>query len=170
MQDTDGGFYYSVSHPIENTNTRCCRERRSQVVWPKEHRSTAAAVAGAGRNCARHRILNNLSAAATNYLAKAKLGWQFLKKSMRSRFCRARIRTSSSLAMTCTDQDELGGRRDELYLATVNAQYQQNFSFSRTPTEPVHDAVGVGGGCLRVTEMRSAIRPRTSTSGRFAGQ
>src|SRR6185312_5516682 len=79
MQDTDGGFYYSVYPQNREYEYDVLPENGDpQVVWPKNTVSTAAAVAALAQCASSPQFKQAYPQAATNYLAKAQLGWQFL--------------------------------------------------------------------------------------------
>src|SRR6266404_1133628 len=79
MQDADGGFYFLVypqNREYENDVLPDHSDR--QVVWPKNTAATAAAVAALAECASSPRFKQQYPAAASLYLQKAQLGWQFL--------------------------------------------------------------------------------------------
>ncbi|MBI3192036.1 MAG: glycoside hydrolase family 9 protein, partial [Pedosphaera parvula] len=79
MQDADGGFYFLV-YPRDRKyeNNVLPDQGDPQVVWPKTTAVTAAAVAALAQCASSPHFQQQYPQAAGNYLAKAKLGWQFL--------------------------------------------------------------------------------------------
>src|SRR6185437_11782899 len=79
LQDADGGFYYSVySIDREYESDVLPQFGDPQVVWPKNTSCTAAAVAALAECASSPHFKQAYPQAATNYLAKAMLGWNFL--------------------------------------------------------------------------------------------
>jgi len=137
MQDTDGGFYYSV-YPInrEYESDVLPENGDPQVLWPKNTVSTAAAVAALAQCASSPHFKQAYPQAAANYLAKAKLGWQFLTNAI-TQYGAGEYQDIQHFGDDFTDQDELAWAACELYLATGDAQYQQKlFQFFPDPTDP----------------------------------
>src|SRR6185436_8108232 len=79
MQDADGGFYYSVYPQNREYEYDVLPENGDpEVVWPKNTVATAAAVAALAQCASSPRFKQAYPQVATNYLAKAQLGWRFL--------------------------------------------------------------------------------------------
>lgn len=138
MQDTDGGFYYSV-YPInrEYESDVLPENGDPQVVWPKNTVSTAAAVAALAQCASSPKFKQAFPQAAANYLAKAKLGWQFLTNAIAQFGAAGAYQDIQHFGDDFTDQDELAWAACELYLATGDAQYQQKlFQLFPDPTDP----------------------------------
>lgn len=138
MQDTDGGFYYSV-YPINREYEFDVLPENGdpQVVWPKNTVSTAAAVAALAQCASSPHFKQTYPQAATNYLAKAKLGWQFLTNAIAVHGSAGAYQDIQHFGDDFTDQDELAWAACELYLATGDPQYQQKlFQFFPDPTDP----------------------------------
>jgi hypothetical protein len=138
MQDTDGGFYYSV-YPINREYEYDVLPENGdpQVVWPKNTVSTAAAVAALAQCASSPHFKQSYPQAATNYLAKAKLGWQFLTNAIAIHGSAGAYQDIQHFGDDFTDQDELAWAACELYLATGDPQYQQKlFQFFPDPTDP----------------------------------
>ncbi len=137
MQDTDGGFYYSV-YPINREYEYDVLPENGdpQVVWPKNTVSTAAAVAALAQCASSPHFKQSYPQAATNYLAKAKLGWQFLTNAIALHGAGA-YQDIQHFGDDFTDQDEMAWAACELYLATGDLQYQQKlFQLFPDPTDP----------------------------------
>ena len=138
MQDTDGGFYYSV-YPINREYEYDVLPENGdpQVVWPKNTVSTAAAVAALAQCASSPHFKQTYPTAAANYLAKAKLGWQFLTNAIAQHGSAGAYQDIQHFGDDFTDQDELAWAACELYLATGDTQYQQKlFQLFPDPTDP----------------------------------
>jgi hypothetical protein len=138
MQDTDGGFYYSV-YPIDREYESDVLPENGdpQVVWPKNTVSTAAAVAALAQCASSPHFKQSYPQAAANYLAKAKLGWQFLTNAITQYGADGAYQDIQHFGDDFTDQDELAWAACELYLATGDPQYQQKlFQVFPDPTDP----------------------------------
>jgi hypothetical protein len=138
MQDTDGGFYYSV-YPINREYEFDVLPENGdpQVVWPKNTVSTAAAVAALAQCASSPHFKQTYPTAAANYLAKAKLGWQFLTNAIAHHGSAGAYQDIQHFGDDFTDQDELAWAACELYLATGDTQYQQKlFQLFPDPTDP----------------------------------
>jgi hypothetical protein len=138
MQDTDGGFYYSV-YPIdrEYENTVLPENGDPQVVWPKNTVSTAASVAALAQCASSPHFKQAYPQSAATYLAKAKLGWQFLTNAIAHHGSAGAYQDIQHFGDDFTDQDELAWAACELFLATGDTQYQQKlFQFFPDPTDP----------------------------------
>lgn len=138
MQDTDGGFYYSV-YPIDREYEYNVLPENGdpQVVWPKNTVSTAAAVAALAQCASSPHFKQEYPQAAANYLAKAKLGWQFLTNAIARYGSAGAYQDIQHFGDDFTDQDELAWAACELYLATGDPYYQQQlFQFFPDPTDP----------------------------------
>src|SRR6185503_1740635 len=79
IQDADGGFYFLV-YPRERAYENDVEPDHgdAQVVWPKTTSATAAAVGALAQIASSPRFKAAYPTEAAAYLAKAKLGWQFL--------------------------------------------------------------------------------------------
>src|SRR4029077_8582719 len=79
LQDTDGGVYYSVYPRDREYEYDVLPESGApRVVWPKNTVSTAVAVAALAQCASSPRFKQTYPQAASNYWAKAQLGWRFL--------------------------------------------------------------------------------------------
>ena len=138
MQDTDGGFYYSV-YPIDREYEYDVLPENGdpQVVWPKNTVSTAAAVAALAQCASSPHFKQTYPQAAANYLVKAKLGWTFLTNAIAQHGSTGAYQDIQHFGDDFTDQDELAWAACELYLATGDPQYQQKlFALFPDPTDP----------------------------------
>ena len=137
MQDADGAFYYSVYPQYEEYELYVLPENGDpQVVWPKNTATTAAAVAALAQCASSPRFKLAYPQVATNYLAKAKLGWQFLTNAIARFGLAGSYQKVQHFDDDFTHMDELAWAACELYLATTNAQYQSKlFEWFPDPTD-----------------------------------
>ena len=141
MQDTDGGFYYSV-YPIDREYESDVLPENGDplVVWPKNTSSTAAAVAALAQCASSPYFKRTYPTAATNYLEKALLGWQFLTNAIATNSSTygpdGAYQAIEHFGDDFMDQDELAWAACELYLATGDPQFQEKlFEFFPDPTD-----------------------------------
>ena len=107
MQDADGGFYYSVYPQFREYEDNVLPENGDpQVVWPKNTVSTAAAVAALAQCASSPRFQQAYPQAAINYLAKARLGWQFLTNALALHGTNGAYQAIQHFGDDFTDQDE----------------------------------------------------------------
>src|SRR5258705_9630013 len=79
LQDADGGFYFLVYPQNREYESNVTPDNGDpQVVWPKNTAATASAVAALAQCASSPKMKAAYPADAAKYLAKAKLGWQFL--------------------------------------------------------------------------------------------
>ena len=138
MQDTDGGFYYSVYPQFREYEGDVLPENGDpQVVWPKNSASTAAAVAALAQISSSPRFKQAYPQVASNYLASALLGWKFLTNAIATYGTAGTYQEVQHFGDDFTDQDELAWAACELYLATGNPKYETNlFNWFPDPTDP----------------------------------
>ena len=138
MQDDDGGFYYSVYPQSREYEFDVLPENGDpQVVWPKNTASTAAAVAALAECASSPRLRQAFPQAASNYLAKAVLGWQFLTNAIARFGLEGSYQKVQHFDEDFTLHDELAWAACELFLATGDAQYQAKlFEWFPHPSDP----------------------------------
>ena len=136
MQDADGGFYYSVYPRDREYELDVLPENGDpQVVWPKNTACTAAAVAALAQCSSSPRFKQAYPQAASNYWAKALLGWHFLTNAIARYGLDGAYQKIQGFGDTFTDRDDLAWAACELYLATGNSQFQQKlFEWFPDPT------------------------------------
>ena len=101
MQDTDGGFYFLVYPQNREYEANVTPDHGDpQVVWPKTTSVTAASVAALAQCASSPAFKRAYPAAAAAYLAKAKLGWQFLMNAIANTARMALTRRSLTTAIT----------------------------------------------------------------------
>jgi hypothetical protein len=138
MQDADGGFYYSVYPQYREYEIDVLPENGDpQVVWPKNTACTAAAVAALAECASSLRFKQAYPQVASNYLAKAQLGWRFLTNAIARFGFDGAYQKIQHFGDDFTHRDELAWAACELYLATRDPQYQQQlFAWFPDPTAP----------------------------------
>ncbi|HEY2329658.1 MAG TPA: glycoside hydrolase family 9 protein [Verrucomicrobiae bacterium] len=138
MQDADGGFYYLVyPRNREYENNVLPENGDPQIVWPKNTVATAAAVAALAQCSSSPLFKAQFPQAASNYLAKAVFGWQFLTNAINRFGLAGSYQKLIHYGDEFTHNDELAWAACELYLATGDPQYQQAlFQMLPDPTNP----------------------------------
>ncbi len=136
LQDADGGFYYSVYPQYREYELDVLPENGDpQVVWPKNTACTAAAVAALAQCASSPKFKQAYPQAATNYLAKAQLGWKFLTNAIARFGFDGAYQKIQHFGDDFTHRDELAWAACELFLATKDLQYQQQlFAWFPNPT------------------------------------
>ena len=136
MQDADGGFYYSVYPRDREYELDVLPENGDpQVVWPKNTAATAAAVAALAQCSSSVRFRQAYPQAASNYWAKAMLGWHFLTNALTVYGLNGAYQKIQGFGDTFTDRDELAWAACEMYLATGDTRFQQKlFEWFPDPT------------------------------------
>ncbi|MDB6122319.1 MAG: hypothetical protein JWQ71_1312 [Pedosphaera sp.] len=137
MQDADGGFYYSVYPQFREYELDVLPENGDpEVVWPKNTGCTAAAVAALAQCAGSPRFKQAYPQIASNYLAKAKLGWQFLTNAITRFGFDGSYQKVQHFDDDFTHRDELAWAACELYVTTGDAQYQAKlFEWFPDPTD-----------------------------------
>jgi hypothetical protein len=127
MQDTDGGFYYSVYPQFREYEYDVLPENGDpQVVWPKNTACTAAAVAALAQCASSPLFKQTYPSVASNYLAKAQLGWRFLTNAIAHYGLSSAYQMIQHFGDEFADRDELSWAACEMYLATGGSQYHTN--------------------------------------------
>jgi hypothetical protein len=138
MQDADGAFYYSVYPQYREYEYDVLPENGDpQIVWPKNTATTAAAVAALAQCASSPRFKQAYPQAASNYWARALLGWQFLTNAI-ARFGQdGSYQEIQHFDDDFTHYDELTWAACELFLASGDPQYQQKlFEWFPDPADP----------------------------------
>src|SRR5262249_7770039 len=105
--------------------------------WPKNTSSTASAVAALAQCSSSPRFKQAYPQAASNYWAKAKLGWQFLTNAIASNGLSGAYQKLQHFGDDFTDRDDLSWAACEMYLASGDPQFQQKlFQWFPDPTYP----------------------------------
>jgi hypothetical protein len=126
LQDADGGFYfivYPVNREYESNVTPDNGD--PQVVWPKNTSATAAAVAALAQCASSPKMKAAYPADAAKYLAKAKLGWQFLMNAINKYGKNGAYQKVTFYSDEFNDADELAWAATEMYLATGDQTIHQ---------------------------------------------
>lgn len=138
MQDADGGFFYSVYPQYREYEMDVLPENGDpQVVWPKNTATTAAAVAALAQCASSPRFKQAYPQAASDYWAKALLGWQFLTNAIARFGLDGSYQHVQHFDDDFTAHDELAWAACEMFLATGDPQYQAKlFEWFPDPTDP----------------------------------
>lgn len=124
LQDTDGGFYFIVyPKDREYENDVAPGQTYPQVVWPKNTSATAASVAALAQIASSPKFKSAYPAESAAYLAKAKLGWQFLTQAIARYGKDGSYQKITFYGQNYLHDDELAWAACELFLATGEAQY-----------------------------------------------
>jgi hypothetical protein len=136
IQDTDGGFYFLVYPQNREYESGTQPDHGDpQVVWPKTTSVSAAAVAALAQCSSSPLMKQAYPQAAANYLAQAKLGWQFLTNAIARYGKNGAYQKITHYGDDYADQDELAWAACEMYLATGDPYYQQTlFQWFPDPT------------------------------------
>lgn len=137
MQDDDGGFYFLV-YPIDReyeSNVPPDRGDR-QVVWPKNTAVTAAAVAALAECGSSPQFRRYYPQAAQGYLARARLGWQFLQAAIARYGKDGSYQKITFYGDHWGPDDELAWAAAALYAATGDPAFQrQLFQWFPDPSD-----------------------------------
>ena len=168
LQDADGGFYFLV-YP---------RERRyegnvlpdqgdAQVVWPKNTAATAAAVAALAEIASSPKFKAVYPVAAANYLAKARLGWQFLTDAIARHGKAGAYQKITHYGDDFTHDDELAWAAAAMFAATGDAAIHATLKSWFDPSNPATWRWGWWHGYMG---FGNAVRSYAfaATSGRLA--
>jgi hypothetical protein len=137
IQDTDGGFYFLVYPKNREYESGTQPDQGDpQVVWPKTTSVSAAATAALAQCGSSPLMKARYPLAASNYLAKAKLGWQFLTNAIARYGKNGAYQKITHYGDDFADQDELAWAACEMFLATGDPAYQQTlFQWFPDPTD-----------------------------------
>jgi hypothetical protein len=138
MQDADGGFYFIVYPKNREYESNVTPDNGdTQVVWPKNTAVTAASVAALAQCASSPRFKQAYPAAASLYLQKAQLGWQFLMNAIATHGKDGSYQKVTFYGDHYMHDDELAWAACEMYLATGEAQYQQKLlEWFPDPSDP----------------------------------
>lgn len=138
MQDADGGFYFLVYPRNREYESNVLPDHGDpQIVWPKNTAATAAAVAALAQCASSPKFKQQFPQAASNCLAGATLGWQFLSNAIARFGLAGSYQKLIHYGDDFTHTDELAWAACEMFLATGNPQYQQMlFQMLPDPTNP----------------------------------
>jgi hypothetical protein len=137
MQDADGGFYFLVyPKDREYENNVTPDHGDAQVVWPKTSSATAASVAALAQCASSPLFKKYYPQVASQYLAKAQLGWNFLMNAINKYGKDGIYQKITHYGDTFTDKDELAWAACEMYLATGNTDYQKMLISWFDPSDP----------------------------------
>ena len=137
MQDADGGFYFLVypsNREYENNVTPDHGD--PQVVWPKTTSVTAASVAALAQCATSPLFKQTYPQAAATYLAKAKLGWQFLMNAVNKYGKNGAYQKITHYGDNFADNDEMAWAACQMYLATGDSSIHQLLLSWFDPSDP----------------------------------
>jgi hypothetical protein len=137
LQDADGGFYFLVYPRNREYEQDVLPDHGDpQVVWPKTTAVTAAGVAALAQCASSPLFKATFPEAASNYLAKAQLGWQFLTNAIAKYGKAGAYQKITHYGDDFTHNDELAWAACELFLATGDPAFQQTLLSWFDPASP----------------------------------
>ncbi|HZR17550.1 MAG TPA: glycoside hydrolase family 9 protein [Verrucomicrobiae bacterium] len=137
MQDADGGFYFLVYPRGREYESDVTPDKGDpQVVFPKTTAVTAAASAALAQCASSVAFKTHFPAAASNYLAKAKLGWDFLQRAIAKYGKDGAYQKITHYGDEFMHDDELAWAACELYLATGDPACERKMLEWLNPTDP----------------------------------
>lgn len=137
MQDSDGGFYFLVYPQNREYEGNVTPDHGDpQVVWPKTTSVTAASVAALAQCATSPAFQQAYPDAAASYLAKAKLGWQFLMNAVNTYGKNGGYQKITHYGDNFADNDELAWAACQMYLATGDASIHQMLLSWFDPSDP----------------------------------
>lgn len=139
MQDSDGGFFTLV-YPKERAyeDDVMPDEGDPQIVWPKSTAVTAAAVGALAEIGSSPRFRATYSEAAGDaFVARAKLGWQFLEQAITKYGKQGSFQVVYHYGAQFQHDDELAWAAAALFAATGETKYHDALmSFFPDPSDP----------------------------------
>jgi hypothetical protein len=138
LQDADGGFYFIVYPKTHEYEADVSPENGAQqVVWPKNTSATAACVGVLAEYASSPAFKKAYPDVAAAYLAKAKLGWQFLTNAIAKYGKDGAYQKITFYGDEFMHDDELAWAAAAMYAATGDAQYQTLLkSWFPNPSDP----------------------------------
>ncbi len=137
MQDADGGFYFLVYPQNREYESNVTPDHGDpQVVWPKTTSVTAASVAALAQCATSPQFKQAYPAAAAAYLAKAKLGWQFLMNAVGKYGKNGAYQKITHYGDNFADNDEMAWAACQMYLATGDSSIHQLLLSWFNPADP----------------------------------
>jgi hypothetical protein len=126
MQDADGGFYFLVYPRDRQYEYDVLPDKGDpQVVFPKTTSATAAAVAALAQTASSPLFKQQFPSAATNYLAKAKKGWEFLERAIAKNGRDGSYQKITHYGDEFMHDDELVWAATELFCATGDKKFEK---------------------------------------------
>lgn len=137
MQDADGGFYFLVYPRGRAYESDVPPDKGDpQVVWPKTTSATAAAVAALAQCSSSPAFRKAFPEAASNYLAKARLGWTFLERAFQRFGEDAAYQKITHYGDEFIHDDEVAWAAVEMFLATGEAKFSAQVGKRLNPSDP----------------------------------
>ncbi len=168
MQDADGGFYFLV-YPMnrEYESNVTPDQGDAQVVWPKNTAATAAATAALAEIASSPTFKAAYPTQAANYLAKAKLGWQFLTNAITKYGKAGAYQKITHYGDDFTHDDELAWAAAAMFAATGDTTIHATLKSWFDPSSPANWRWGWWHGYMGFGNAER-IYAFAATSGRLA--
>jgi hypothetical protein len=143
MQDADGGFYFLVYPRNRSYEDNVLPDRGDpQVVFPKTTAATAAAVAALAQAASSPAFKRAYPQVATDYLAKARKGWDFLQNAFAQHGRDGAYQKISHYGDTFMHDDEIAWAAAELFLATGERSFENELITRYDPSDRQYLAQG----------------------------
>jgi hypothetical protein len=137
MQDADGGFYFLVyPRDREYEDDVLPDHGDSQVVFPKTTAVTAAAVGALAEIASSPKFKELYPETAAQYLAKAKLGWDFLTRAIAKYGKNGSYQKITHYGNEFMHDDELAWAAAGLFVATGEQKYETQLEAWYDPQDP----------------------------------
>jgi Glycosyl hydrolase family 9/Cellulase N-terminal ig-like domain len=137
LQDTDGGFFFIVYPRTRQYESNVLPDQGDlQLVLPKNTSATAAAVGALAEIASSPAFKAAYPVAASNYLAKAKAGWDFLQRAINKYGRNGSYQMITQYGDTFMHNDELAWAAAAMFAATGDPVYDNDL---RTNTPNPND-------------------------------
>ncbi|MGN6386770.1 MAG: glycoside hydrolase family 9 protein [Verrucomicrobiota bacterium] len=137
LQEADGGFYFLVyPRDREYEDDVLPDHGDPQIVFPKTTAATAAAVGALAEIASSPRFKQHYPEAAANYLAKAKLGWDFLTRAIAKYGKNGAYQKITHYGNEFMHDDELAWAAAALFVATGEQGYHDQLRAWFNPSDP----------------------------------
>lgn len=143
MQDADGGFYFLVYPRNRSYEDNALPDRSDpQVVFPKTTAATAAAVAALAQTASSPAFKRAYPQVATEYLVKARKGWDFLQNAFTQHGRDGAYQKISHYGDIFMHDDEIAWAAAELFLATGERSFENELISKYDPSDRKYLAQG----------------------------
>jgi fibronectin type 3 domain-containing protein len=137
LQDSDGGFYFLVYPRNREYEDNVLPDHGdSQVVFPKNTAATAAAVGALAEIASSPAFKTQFPAESAAYLAKARLGWDFLSRAIAAHGKNGSYQKITHYGNEFMHDDELAWAAAALFVATGESQFHLKLKEWYDPTSP----------------------------------
>ncbi|MBI3885758.1 MAG: glycoside hydrolase family 9 protein [Opitutae bacterium] len=168
MQDADGGFYFLVYPMNREYESNVTPDQGDvQVVWPKNTAASAAATAALAEIASSPRFKAAYPVQAAAYLAKAKLGWQFLSNAIAKYGKAGAYQKITHYGDDFTHDDELAWAAAAMFAATGDQTIHATLKSWFDPSNPANWRWGWWHGYMGFGNAER-IYAFAATSGRLA--